>query len=146
MSFDQSPSFDQFQNGMPDPLPDPEVGRKKFRALLYGIASVVALIAIFVILKDTHAIENMTATGLVRGRVTNEAGQPFQGSVFILGTELAVETDANGYFELSGVPAGDQILIIADDFIGRDIAIRVSTASELQVGEIRFEPTAMPPK
>ncbi|MBK6791076.1 MAG: carboxypeptidase-like regulatory domain-containing protein [Anaerolineales bacterium] len=146
MSFDQSPSFDQFQNGMPDPLPNPEIRRKKFRAVLSGIASIVALIAVFVILKNTHVIENLTATGLVRGRVTNESGQPFHGSVFILGTELAVETDENGYFELSGVPAGDQILIIADDFIGRDVVIRVNTASELQVGELRFEPTAMPPK
>jgi hypothetical protein len=48
-------------------------------------------------------------------------------------------------FELSRVPSGDQVLIVADQLIGRDFPIHVITATTLELGEIRFETTAMPP-
>jgi hypothetical protein len=144
MSFDESPSLDQFQNGMPENLPNPNERAKKFRILLLVTALIVALIGFSVVLKDTHALENLTATGVVRGRVVDENGQPFHGRIFILGTQLISKTDANGNFELSRVPAGERTLIVADDLIGRDFPIQVTAASELQMGEIRFEPTAMP--
>lgn len=145
MQFDDSPSLDQFQNGMPEKAPNPNVPLKKFRILLLVLTLAVALIGFSVVLKSTGTLKNITATGLVRGRVVDENGQPFHGSIFILGTDLETQTDVNGNFELSGVPAGEQILIVADDLIGRDFTIQIATASELQMGEIRFETTAMPP-
>ena len=145
MSFDESPSLDEFQNGMPEKLPDQNKRVKKFRILLLVITLIVALIGFFVVLKDTHTLENLTATGVVRGRVVDESGQPFHGRIFILGTQLIAKTDMNGNFKLSRVPAGERVLIVADELIGRDFTIHVTAASELQMGEIRFEPTAMPP-
>jgi hypothetical protein len=146
MSFDESPSLDQFQNGMPEKLPSPNERAKKFRILLLVMALIVALIGFSVVLKDTRTLENLTATGVVRGRVLDENRQPFHGRVFILGTQLMVKTDVNGNFELSRVPAGERILIVADELIGRDFTIQVTAASELQMGEIRFVPTAMSPQ
>ncbi len=146
MQLDDSPSFDQFKNGMPEKLPDPSERLRKFRILLLVITLIVALIGFSLVLKNTRTLENITATGLVRGRVVDANGQPFQGRIFILGTELATKTDANGNFELSRVPAGEQVLIVADDLIGRDFKIQVGIASELQMGEIRFEPTATAPQ
>jgi len=145
MSFDNSPSLDQFKDGMPEKLPDPSGRAKKFRILLLVITLIVVLIGFSVVIKDTDTLENLTATGVVRGRVVDVSGQAFHGRVFILGTQLLTQTDVNGNFELSRVPAGEQTLIVADELIGRDFTIQVSTASELQVGEIRFETTAMPP-
>jgi hypothetical protein len=43
------------------------------------------------------------------------------------------------------VPAGNRTLVVADGLSGRAFEIQVTTASELQMGEIRFETTAMPP-
>ncbi|MBK8420869.1 carboxypeptidase-like regulatory domain-containing protein [Candidatus Villigracilis saccharophilus] len=148
MPLDDAPSFDQFQNGMPEQLPkptDPNVRVKRFRILLLVLTLIVALIGFSSVLKNTRTLENLTATGLVRGRVVDENGQPFQGEVFILGTKLITETDADGNFELSRVPAGNRTLVVADGLSGRAFEIQVATASELQMGEIRFEPTAMPP-
>ena len=145
MKLDDSPSLNQFQNGMPEKAPDPNAPLKKFRILLLVLTFVVVLTGFSVVLKDTRILENITATGLVRGRVIDENGQPFHGSIFILGTDLETQTDINGNFELSGVPAGEQILIVADDLIGRDFTIQITTAVELQMGQIRFETTAMPP-
>jgi hypothetical protein len=144
MSFDESPSLDQFQNGMPEQLPEPNGKAKRFRILLLIMALVVALMGFSVVLKSTRTLETLTATGLVRGRVVNENGQPFHGRIFILGTKLATQTDVNGNFEISHVPSGEQTLIVADDLIGRDFKIQVNIASELQMGEIRFEPSPMP--
>lgn len=146
MSFDNSPSLDQFKDGMPEKLPDPSGRAKKFRILLLVITLIVVLIGFSVVIKDTHTLENLTATGVVRGRVLDENRQPFHGRVFILGTQLMVKTDVNGNFELSRVPAGERILIVADELIGRDFTIQVTAASELQMGEIRFVPTAMSPQ
>lgn len=144
MQLDDSPSLDQFKNGMPEKLPNPEIRRRKFRILLLILTLVIVLMGFSVVLKDTRTIENITSTGLVRGRVVDESGQPFQGRIFILGTDLIAQTDANGNFELSGVPSGEQILIVADDLIGRDFPIQITTASELQMGEIHFQTTATP--
>lgn len=104
----------------------------------------VALTGFSSILKNTRTLDNLTATGLVRGRVVDENGQPFQGKVFILGTKLITETDANGNFELSRVPAGNRTLVVADELSGRAFEIQVATASEFQMGQIRFQPTATP--
>ena len=145
MPFDDSPSIDQIQNGMPENLPDPKAQIKKFRILLLVMTLIVALIGFSVVLKNTRTLETFTATGLVRGRAVDENGQPFHGRIFILGTKLVTQTDANGNFEISRVPSGEQTLIVADDLIGRDFKIRVNIASELQMGEIRFEPSPMPP-
>ena len=144
MSFDESPSLDEFQNGMPEKLPNPNERVKKFRILLLVITLIVALIGFSVVFKNTHTLENLTATGVVRGRVVDENGQPFHGRIFILGSQTLTQTDVNGNFELRRVPAGERVLIVADDLIGRDFTIQVAAASELQMGEIRFEPTAMP--
>ena len=144
MSLDDSPSIDQFQDGMPEKLPDPNVKVRKFRTLLLIMTLIVALIGFSVVLKNTRTLETLTATGLVRGRVVDENGQPFHGRIFILGTKLSTQTDANGNFEISRVPSGEQTLIVADDQIGRDFKIQVNTASELQMSEIQFVPSAMP--
>ena len=144
MPLDDAPTFDQFPDGLPEKMPDPNQAAKRFRILLLVITLIVALTGFSVVLKNTRTLENITATGLVRGRVVDKTGQPFHGRVFILGSKAATETDANGYFELSRVPSGEQTLIVADDLIGRDFKIQVSTASELQMGEIRFYPTATP--
>jgi hypothetical protein len=72
-------------------------------------------------------------------------GKPFQGRIFILGTELATQTDENGNFELGGVPDGEQVLIVADDSVGRDFDIQVATGAQLELGEIQFISTATAP-
>jgi hypothetical protein len=145
MQFDESPNLDQFKDGMPEnkKAPDPQAGRKRFRILLLITFIIVALIGLVPVFKENNTLATLTSTAIVRGRVVNASGLPFNGEIFIIGTELKTKTDANGNFELKRVPSGEQILIVADELIGRDFAIQVTTAT-LEMGEIRFEPTAMP--
>ena len=145
MQFDESPNLDQFKDGMPENLPKPDTGRRKFRIILLITFIVVTLIGFALVLKENNTLATLTSTAVVRGRVVNNSGLPFSGKVFILGTDLKTQTDANGNFELSRVPSGKQLLIVADNLIGRDFPIQVITATTLEMGEIRFEPTEMPP-
>jgi hypothetical protein len=146
MQFDESPDLDQFKDGMPENVPDPDAGRRKFRIVLLITFIVVTLIGFTLVLKENNTLATLTNTAVVRGRVVDESGLPFSGEIFILGTELKTQTDANGNFEPNRVPSGEHILIVADDLIGRDFPIQVTTATTLEMGEIRFEPTAMPPQ
>ncbi|MCD8740464.1 TonB-dependent receptor [Mucilaginibacter roseus] len=48
--------------------------------------------------------------GAVKGRImADTAGLPF-ASVAVSGTKLGTRADANGYFELKGIPAGNQVI------------------------------------
>jgi hypothetical protein len=145
MQFDESPNLDQFKDGMPDHMPDPHVGRRRFRVVLLITFIIVTLIGLALVLKENNTLATLTSTAVVRGRVVDESGLPFSGKIFILGTDLKTQTDVNGNFELSRVPSGKQVLIVADELIGRDFSIQVTTATTLEMGEIRFETTAMPP-
>jgi hypothetical protein len=64
--------------------------------------------------------------------------------IFILGTELAVSTDATGHFAMDRVPAGAQSLIVADDLFGREFPIQVVVGETIDVGQLQFIPTATP--
>ena len=147
MQFDESPNLDQFEDGMPEHknTPDPQVRRRRFRIILLITFIIVSLIGFALVLKENNTLATLTGTAVVRGRVVDVSGLPFNGQIFILGTDLKTQTDANGNFELSRIPSGEQVLIVADKLIGRDFPIQVTTATMLEMGEIRFEPTAMPP-
>ena len=143
MRFDESPSLETYKDGLPEPPPDPSVRRKRFRIVL-----LIALLAVL-FLGAVNFLQSQTAgflldTGAVTGMVVDENGKPFQGEVFILGTELAVAPDANGYFALDRVPAGQQSLIVADELFGREFPINVIAGETVDIGQIQFVPTATP--
>src|SRR5690606_20663165 len=52
-------------------------------------------------------------TGSISGQVIDETNEPVIGaSILLSGTTIATSTDENGNYTLSGVPAGNQTLII----------------------------------
>jgi hypothetical protein len=147
MQFDESPNLDQFKDGMPEnkKIPDPQAQRRRFRILLLITFIIVTLIGFALVFKENNTLATFTSTAVVHGRIIDESGRPFKGAIFILGTNLKTQTDTNGSFELKRVPSGKQTLIVADELIGRGFPIQVTTATTLEMGEIRFVPTAMPP-
>ncbi len=144
MQIDESSSFDEFLGKTPKKQADP-VRHRKFRIILISLTLLVGVIAIATVLKNTNALDVIKGTGTIAGSVIDENGLPFQGDIFILGTDLATKTDANGAFEISGVPSGEQSLIVADSLIGREFIVQVNGASKLQMGQIQFLPTAIAP-
>ncbi len=143
MKLEQSPDFDQYKDGLPEPPLDPGVRRKRFRILLLALLLLVlALSAINFLGSRSAAI--LTGTGAVAGTVVDQDGRPFQGEIFILGTDLGTTTDADGRFSLDRAPAGPQLLIVADDFLGREFPVQVVSGETVEMGQIQFVPTATP--
>ena len=69
MQFDESPNLDQFKDGMPEnkKMPDPQVGRRRFRILLLIIFIIVTLIGLVPIFKENNTLATLTSTAVVRG-------------------------------------------------------------------------------
>src|ERR1700744_1040899 len=59
----------------------------------------------------------MAQTGTITGRIIDDENQPLPGAtVSLKGTQTAAASDANGYFKLANVPAGQHTLEVT--FIG----------------------------
>ncbi len=143
MQLEQSPGFDQYKDGLPEPPPDAEAKRKRFRLLLLALLLVVLTLSALNFL-GSKSMSILSGTGAVTGVVVDRDGQPFQGQIFILGTELSAAVDANGRFFLDNVPAGAQILIVADDALGREFPVEVIAGETVEMGQLQFIPTATP--
>jgi hypothetical protein len=143
MQFEESPSLDKYKDGLPEPPPDPAVKRKRFRIVLLIVLLLVLFLGTVNFLQSQMA-GLLLETGAVSGMVLDEDGNPFQVEVFILGTELAVVIDANGYFVMDRVPAGQQSLIVADEEYGNEFPITVIAGGTIDVGQIQFVSTATP--
>lgn len=142
MNFEQSPLLKDFKDGLRDDLPS----KKRLSAyhiiiILLGVL-VVGLSGLVWLRSDNQQL--VVGKGNVRGVVVDDQGSPFKGEVYVLGTELMTSTDSNGFFQLSGVPAGKQYLIVADQFIGHEFPIAVLPGESLDVGTLRFVSTATP--
>ena len=58
-------------------------------------------------------------TGTVSGRIIDETSLPLPGATVVLkGTKISAGADINGYFKLTSVPNGAQVLVVS--FIGYD--------------------------
>ncbi|MFO8051180.1 MAG: NosD domain-containing protein, partial [Thermoplasmatota archaeon] len=61
----------------------------------------------------TTRSEDETATGTVKGRVTDENGDPIYGAkVAVIGTEITTTTDGDGHYVLEDVPVGERTIRI----------------------------------
>ncbi|GIV65483.1 MAG: hypothetical protein AB1457_09510 [Chloroflexota bacterium] len=142
MNFEQSPSLKDFQNGLREDLPPKKRLTTHQLIILVLLLTVVALAVLVWVRSDNNQL--VRGTGSVKGYVVNDGGLPFQGEIYILGTDLAGVTDSNGFFQIDGVPAGKQCLIVADQRIGHEFQIAVLPGEVLDVGALRFVSTATP--
>lgn len=142
MNFEQSPSLKDFQNGLREDLPSKKRLTPQHVIILLLLVAVIALAALVWARSDSAQL--VRGAGSVKGYVVDDRGQPFQGEIYILGTDVAGITDTNGFFQVNGVPAGKQYLIVADQRIGHEFQIAVLPGEILDVGTLRFVSTATP--
>jgi TonB-linked SusC/RagA family outer membrane protein len=83
-------------------------------------------------------------TGTVQGRVTDAAGAPIANAlVSLVGTNVAVRTDADGRYEMANLPVGNVTLraaIIGYAALTRTVAVAAATAS---TADFQLEPAAI---
>ncbi|MFZ5819093.1 MAG: carboxypeptidase regulatory-like domain-containing protein [Chloroflexota bacterium] len=139
MAFEESPSLDLYKDGLPSRLPDPSHKRRRMWALIVGLTVLSVALAFFNMAQDgTLAI--LTGTGGVTGMVYDDQGNPVVAEVFVFGTTLSAQSDQAGRFELEGVPAGQQVVVVAYRNIGREYMVNVVAGQVVDMGEARFQP------
>lgn len=143
MSFEQSPSLNDYKDGLPEKLSVPPDRKKPVRlALLIFLFLVLILTAANFFKSQTASL--LMGEGSVKGRAVDENGSPFIGDVFVIGVDMIIRTASDGYFFLEGVPAGDQYLVVADKFSGYAYPIIIVPGQTTNVGEVIFLVTATP--
>lgn len=142
MNFEQSPSLKDFKHGLQEDQPPKKRLTLPQLVILVLLVIVIALTVVAFVRSDSQQL--VRGVGSVRGSVVDEQGQPFQAEIYILGTEIFSKADSNGYFEISGIPAGKQYLIVADERVGHEFQIAVLPGEVLDVGILRFVSTATP--
>ncbi len=134
---ERSPSLDEYKEGIPEQLPDSSKRRRRvwFAVVILAVA---ALILGVVNLARSGAFARMTGVGGIKGVVVDEKGQPLQAEVFVLKSNLSTVADASGYFEIQGVSAGHQTLVIGYLAQGIEVPVRIAGGETRDLGQIRM--------
>lgn len=143
MSLEDSPSLEDYAEGMPSYPSDRSTLRRRIWIVI-GILILLAIMLGGVNLWRSKAFTLLKGTGTVVGEVVDEASEPLRAYVFVLGTDLEAQTDANGRFELNDVPAGPQTVVVAYMGAGREYPMMVNADSTTDMGQIQFASTRVP--
>ena len=143
MALEKSPSLREFEEGIPENLPEPAQKKKRLRKIILVLLGLIILLLGFSFLESNTA-ELIAGKGSIRGAVYTDKGKPFQGYIFILGTELETQTDEEGLFLIETVPAGARILIVANDHAGYEFPVVVTAGEITDIGQLQFISTVTP--
>jgi hypothetical protein len=147
MSFEKSPSLDDYKEGLPENLPDPVAKKRRIRlilGILFGISLFLAIANFLQSEAGGAFVENLMGTGTIQGRVVDGQGAPFIGRVFVIGVDQIVNTSSDGSFLLERIPSGDQSLVVANANTGQEHPVKIVTGQTLNIGQIQFLVTATP--
>lgn len=134
---ERSPSLEEYKDGMPEKLPDSS-GRRRRAWITIAVLAALALAFGVVNLVRSDAFAHLAGVGGVKGVVVDEKGQPLAAEVFVLKSNLEAQADASGYFEIQGVPAGQQTLIIGYLARGVEVPVRVAGGETRDLGRIQL--------
>ncbi|MCA2001804.1 MAG: carboxypeptidase-like regulatory domain-containing protein, partial [Chloroflexi bacterium] len=137
MSFEESPSLEQYRNGLPENIPDPSRRLRIFRKILLALL----FVALGMLLVRLWQIGSLAGTGSVTGITLDPQGNPLRAEISVAGAAVFATADENGHFVLSGVPAGVRSLVIGYRAVGREISVQVAAGQTVDIGEFRFSPS-----
>jgi len=143
MSFEESPSLNDYQNGLPENLPDPSVKKRRFRIIL-GILFGISLFLAIANFMQSATASLIMGTGSIQGKVVDGQGSPFAGDVFVIGVDTIVHIAPDGSFFLDRIPSGDQSLVVANLTTGQEHPVKVLAGKTLNIGQVQFLVTATP--
>ncbi len=143
MAFENSPSLDDFQNGIPKKLPGRSSRRNRVVILSVLLVFMLLVLLAVTILQSNNATM-FAAKGSISGQAIDANGYPFHGDILIMGTDLKTSTQADGSFLIEGVPSGSRVLVLANDYSGYEFPVQVIAGDTVAIGQIQFMPTATP--
>jgi hypothetical protein len=147
MSFEKSPSLDDYKEGLPENLPDLSAKKRRIRyalGILFGLALFLGAANFFRSEAGGLFMRTVMGTGAVQGRAVDGEGSPFAGRVFVIGVDQIVRTSSDGSFFLDHIPAGNQSLVVANATTGQEHPVTIITGQTLNIGQVQFLATATP--
>lgn len=144
MAYERSPSLKTYGEGLPSsPPPDTSAQRKWFWVVITVLAVTTVALAVITFARSTTAAI-LVGTGTVTGKVVDESNQPIVAEVFVLHTNIEAKSNADGIFEIHGVPAGPQSVVVAYQGAGREIMVDVVAGAQVNIGTVQLTATAIP--
>jgi hypothetical protein len=107
------------------------------RWTIIGLLLLLFLPLSFLNLVPRETFERWAGTGIVTGSVVDARDQPAQATVLVVKSDLTTTTDAQGRFELRGVPAGERQLVVGLTVSGVEYRVRVVAGQVTDVGPLR---------
>ena len=141
MAFEESPSLEEYKEGLPAKLPEPgKPLRKGYYAL--GILFILMLLLIVVNIIQTSGIPQLIpGKGNVTGLVLDGNGEPTVADIFVVGTDIEIQSDRSGNFEIGNIPKGLQSIIVAKYESGLEYIVDVIAGSMIDLGPIQLVST-----
>ncbi len=139
MSLEDSPSLDEYQDGMPAKLADPGRNRRVTRLVILGLLIGVLFLAGLNWLQSQEA-GLLTGRGDLRGVVVDLYNRPVAAEVFLVGVEKSIVAGADGRFELKNMPAGEQTLVVAYQSSGQKYPCVVLPGAQVDLGTLGAPP------
>ncbi len=144
MAYEQSPSLKTYKEGLPSSPPPDRSTRRKWPWVVITVLAVatVALAVITFARSTTAAI--LVGTGTITGKVVDETNRPIVAEIFVLHTNIEAKSNADGTFEIHGVPAGQQPIVVAYQGAGREFTVDVVAGAQVNMGTVQLTATAIP--
>lgn len=144
MPTENSPSIDQFAQGMP-PEPAPIAPARRRTRIIIGLLAAAVLVMFLITLLQSTFGAQIAGKGGIRGVVLDENGIPMQGVIMLFGQDVQQATQPDGTFTLSNLPAGEQVVIVSS-FMGewREFPVTVIAGQVVDMGALQFVSTLEP--
>ena len=143
MGFQDSPSLGDYSNGLPSELPDPSRKQKGAWGII-AFLSIIVLVLLGITFLRSGVAAVVAGTGTITGKVLGEQNQPIEAEIIVLGTEIEGMANPEGYFEISGIPAGHRSVAVVYEDSGWEFPTKVNPGQVTHMGELRFTVTAEP--
>lgn len=139
-------SLDQIEKEISNESPkEPSRRKNSLLPVILVLGMIMAgLVAVDWITSDNG--QKSLGYGSVSGSIVNAQMTPVAAEIFCLKSDVSTVASKDGTFILNGIPAGEQILIIAWQGMGREIPVTIIAGQTFSIGQVKVEETKLPPE
>jgi hypothetical protein len=138
MNLSNSPSLNDYKNGIPDQQRYSSSHRKIFRIILMGLLVLLAGMSLYYYMKS-DAAALLTGKGSFSGLVLDEQGKPLNAQLSVMGVDRLVQAGIDGSFLYENVPAGKRNLVIIYNGTASEYSVQVQAGKIVNLGQVVFK-------
>ncbi len=142
MTFDQSPSLNEYKDGLSGKKRKEEQ-KKRIQTVLIILAGLILAAGIFNFSQSDTAA-SLLGKGSLTGIIVNEKNQPLEARIFVPGTDIQDQTNPDGEFTLENIPINIESIVIGISGAGHEIPVEIEAGNLTNLGQIQFVSTLTP--